>query len=266
MAKRKLAICGASWFSSDLNYPGKSFGEILATRHDMELISLARGGCSNFTISLQVNQAIAMGADLVILGTTEPDRIEIPIVNSMVQTLWDKFKNNFNWGNWFNYQLNAYDRTRGLANIQYAPHTDLSSNHSFLTNPTLVSESLNNLVFRDSPHNFYNLTNDQIEAIKHYMVSMYDASSKRQSDIWIINDTCRRLTTASIPFLLFTSELYMQDWEEDIKWLPSVNRTNQQLSELTPFGQNRFHYDPSTGGDVIADFIEEKLQELGFNV
>jgi len=171
---KTLAVCGDSWFSSELRFPGQSFPEILAERLGWNLLSLARGGCSNFAIALQINRAIELGADFVLASTTTPDRIELPI------------------------SAQTFDFKRGLSNIKYSPHPDLSSLNKFLTDPTIISESINNL----TRPNLYNIPDEQTAALKQYVAHLYDDQVKRQMDSWIISDACHRLVNSRIPFLI----------------------------------------------------------------
>jgi hypothetical protein len=263
--RKKIAVCGASWFTSDLDYPGLSFGEKLANKVDFDLVSLARGGCSNFTIALQIDKAIELGVDYVVVGTTTWDRIELPIINSNNQTLITWIRNKFNFKNWLRTQPGYYKPDRGISNIQYSPHPDLSSKHEFLTDPTLISESLGNLAFPDNKvNNFYKLNDEQVSAIKLYMLNLYDSRVKRQQDCWIISDACRRLQQHQIPFIVFVDPLFVHAHEKNISWLPPNYKVDVQefnyraLVVLNSTANARFHYDPSNS-DIFADFVIKKL-------
>jgi hypothetical protein len=266
--RKKIAICGASWFTSDLAAPGSSFGEKLAKKVDFDLISLARGGCSNFTISLQVDKAIELRADYVVVGTDTCDRIEIPILDSSNEEIKDYIKRLFKWDTWWEprlkFQNKWYKPGRGLSNIQYKPHRDLSSNHEFLKDPTIISESMNNLAFSaHGTNNFYNLTDDQVSALKSYMLYLYDYHTKQQQDCWIISDACRRLQQSQIPFIIFVHPLFVNAYERNINWLPTackVSITEFDYRSLTG-GPLRFHYDLNES-DKFADFVIQKLNLL----
>ena len=159
MSRPKLAVCGASWFCSDPRFPDKSFPEILCQQHNWDLLTLARGGCSNLAIALQIEHAISVSADYILVQTVGPDRIEIPIVNTArATTVWDKMRQAFNWHGWFDNQPHLYQRSRGIANIQYHPHPDVSSKNEFLTEPTTISESMNNLAFDGPNSGCYRMT------------------------------------------------------------------------------------------------------------
>lgn len=260
---KTVAVCGDSWFTSDTNFPGASMGEILARTHSWNLLSLARGGCSNFAIALQVEKAIELKADIVVLGTTTPDRIELPIIQESNLSIWDKLKKSFTWEGWVFNQPTMYIKRRGLSNIQYHPHPDLSSQHSFLTSPTVISESMNNLAFDSYNSDYYTLTDDQKTALKSYMVNLYDSGLKRQTDAWIISNACRKLEHAGIPFLIYTHSLYQRDYLTDIDWLSEDSRSDLAYSETLPMNPNtRFHYCPEKGGTIFANHTTSKLQLL----
>ena len=261
----KLAVCGDSWFCSDLEWPGRSFGEIISEKNNWELISLARGGCSNVTIALQIDQAIAMSADMVVIATTTPDRIEIPIL-AKHQSMWESLKSAFDWNGFGEKQLAIYDKLRGLANIKYHPHPDLSSKHDFLVDPCIISESMNNLAFFGPNSQRYqgDLTADQYRALQSYMLHLYDSNLKRQIDAWIISAACHRLINAKIPFLLFTESLFTSELKQDISWIPKENIVEFQDFNygMVPMGPSRFHYCPNTGGSAFADYIQSRLPHL----
>lgn len=262
----KLAVCGDSWFSSDPQFPGASMGEIVAKQNQQELVSLARNGCSNFAIALQIDKAIELGVDQVVVGTTTPDRMELPIIQDSNSMIWKRLKKLFTWKGWMHAQPNVYDRSRGLANIQYHPHPNLSSRHSFLDNPVLISESMNNLAFESTNSEHYQLTDDQTTALKYYMLNLYDSGAKRQIDCWIISNACRKLQQANIPFLVYTCSLFQNNYVNDINWLPDTNWTdwdywNTELPKSKDSSPS-FHYCPEKGGELFANHTNSKLQLL----
>lgn len=256
---KSLAVCGDSWFSSDINMPNMSFGEIVATKNNCDLLSLARCGCSNFVVGLQVDMAIRSNVDFVILGACWVDRIDIPIINN---NIWKNLIDNFSWRSWFRLQPGVYKEERGLANIQYSPHPDLSSQNPLLINPVVVSESINNLAFDQVNSEYYNLSQNQKQALQSYMLNLYDYGIKQQQDVWLINDACRRLLAANIPFLIFTEALYNTDYyRKSIEWIPKkyrIDNSDFQLYNLKKTNATRFHYLPELG-NKIADYIQTRL-------
>jgi hypothetical protein len=260
--KKTIAICGDSFFCSDLKMPGQSFGEVLANTYGYELLSLARGGCSNFAINLQVKKAIELQADIVIVGATTPDRIELPIISSNISA-WEKLKKAFDVISWFDNQPNSFDPSRGLSNVKYFSGVDLSGSHEFLQNPTIISESMNSLAFQGGNNKQYTnlLTEDQKEALKHYMLYLYDSEIKRLYDIWAINDACRTLLDNKTPFLLFTDHLYGSN--KGHQWLSDNNKIQRHdfHFDMVPSGKTRFHYSPTASKD-IAKYFQSRIEKI----
>ena len=257
---KTLAVCGDSWCTSDLAFPGKSFGEIISANKNWNLISLARSGCSNFTIALQIDKAIEMEVDAVIFGTTTPDRIEIPMEKGE-NNIVSKLMSAINWKEWSSSYTHKFDKSRGLSNIQYAPHPDLSSQLDFLTDPTIISEHIYTFIVRVANSEFYHLSDDQIAALKAYVTHLYDYGVKLQTDTWIINDACRRLLASKIPFLV----IEWSEFSDELTWLPRENRIPQDdfnLTNRTIDPETRFHYNITNDGIEIANYFQQRLDKL----
>ena len=142
---KKIGICGDSFMASisydeknDDNGYGKHFTEILAQKLNCELVTFARGACSNQAIRLQIDEVIKEKPDCVIIGLTSSDRIEIPIKNTKTTEYYKKITNKF-ISESFNYD-------DGLYNIDYRNYPDNSSKHKNfnLIEPKLISETINN--------------------------------------------------------------------------------------------------------------------------
>jgi hypothetical protein len=268
---KQLFVCGDSWFTTDPNNPTQSFSGQLAHQHNLKLTSFARIGCSNFAIALQIDQAIKHAKNFqapyynnfILIGPTTPDRIELPIIDD---NIWSKTKQFFNWRGWFDYQPGVYIRRRGLANIKYG-RNDLSSQHQFLNNPTVISESLNNLAFDESgAQEAYGLDEERKDALKSYMVNLYDTYIKRQYDSWIISDAIRRVQAAGIPFLVYTAALYDGDYIDDVSWVPRENLILPEefdYYKLHISGNSMSHLDTAES-QVATDYIAERMKTLGF--
>lgn len=213
--QKNLVICGDSWFSTDQRYKGCSFGERLSERHSIMVENLARGGCSNFAVALQINRAIEMKPDFVIAGCTTWDRIEVPIPEST--TGFTEFLG------WLDFANRATDQCRfakqhGLLNIKYSHAVnEQSCQYSQPALETTLSESINNLIWNDR----YGLDHEILSALKSYIRCLYDSGIKQQIDCWVMSDAARRLQQSEIPFLFYIEPLFNGDYVDDITWLDS---------------------------------------------
>jgi hypothetical protein len=260
MNKKTLVICGDSWFTTDSDYPDQSFSEILAIRHNLQLENLARSGCSNFGIALQINKAIELRPDFIIVGCTTHDRIDIPMIKDT--NIIKKF---FNWESWSQAEqsIGSYDRDRGLLNVKYSHATKESS--SQYSNPefeSIISESINNLLWRKSR---YGLNSDITESLKQYMLHLYDSNIKQQIDCWIMSEAARRLVESKIPFLLYIEPLFHHDFIDDISWLDpkyKVMHSDFSFNQYT-IGRPIFHIDYEDSIS-FANNWEHRLRIEGF--
>lgn len=260
----KVAVCGDSWFSTDLKLPGQSFGQVLCETNQWQLIDLARGGCTNFAISLQVDRAIEMKADFVLLGTTTSDRLDIPFIRKK-QSFWEKFSEKFDWSSWSSNidDWKAYTKSKGLGNINFVHHRNNGSAYNKgLEDHTVISETINNFLREDLWHGE---TKEQKQAVKNYVTYLHDNSLKKQIDCWIISDACRRLQRANIKFLLFAEFLFQYEFVNDIEWIGQDHLFSVQdlsfwnLDIIPGTREPEFHYDP-TQSVKIAEIIRKKMQ------
>lgn len=204
---KKLGVCGDSFFASISFDPNnidnghdKHFTEILSRKLGWEVITFARGACSNQTIRLQIDEIIKYKPDLVIVGTTTPDRFEYPIKHKSIENYIDKTYDTFR-------EL-GYQESMGLSNIDYLNFPDKSSEHNIfkLNKPFLFSETLNNL-FNNNLINRH-LKTSEIRLIEEWYDRFYDFQWKTQTDTWIISDGLRKLKENDIDFFCVSSFLF----------------------------------------------------------
>lgn len=197
--KKKLGICGDSFMASVIkdeknlnNGYGKHFTEVLAKMLDCELITYARKAISNQAIRLQIDEVIKDNPDYVIIGTTTPDRIEVPINDVTVENYMQKWK------------VSQYNFENGLYNIRYNGYENQSElNNKFMEiNPKFISSTITHLINEKC-----DLKEDTIEAIKSYFQYIYDMNWKRQLDTWIISDGIQKLIRSNMRFSLITPQI-----------------------------------------------------------
>lgn len=193
-----LGVCGDSFMSATMNTKreetwdseGRHFTEILAKKIGYDYFTLARAACSNNAIRLQVDEMIKQKVDLVIIGTTTSNRLEIPHLGR------------------------KYNPHLGVYNLDYRKefYPDRSA-----TNPkfkhNLISETLTNIFYDPVPmvkkivckhQKTYTpeLSEEQFTALEQYYDFLYDPEYKAQLDKFIILSAIKSLETSKIPFVI----------------------------------------------------------------
>ena len=197
----KFAVCGDSFaapvtlepiaghvYHENARYVGQHFSEVMASELGWELFPLARGGNSNGAIRLQVETAIAEGADFIWVTDTGHERIEFRA---------DRGK--------------EFDWRLGVYNIDMRMHGDLSSLNPKFHHNLLNSETLSNMLpgYRepgDQNRLTHHLGPDKIDAILHYWKQLYDSQYKHRQDSWILSGMITELKLSGIPFLYVGNE------------------------------------------------------------
>lgn len=192
---KKLVVCGDSYMAAispninDLdNGSGKHFTELLADKLGWQVVTFARGACSNQTIRLQIDEAIKLNPDYVIISSTSPDRYELPINDMTTGEYYEKDSFNF------------YREDAGLYNIHYKSFPDKSAEHTQFNEveATMFSETLNN-IFNNTAHNRH-LNKSDVKILEKWFDRFYDSRWKKQQDGWILADGIRRLVDNNINF------------------------------------------------------------------
>jgi len=171
----KLIVCGCSLSADSIDRPGTGYGHQTAKRLGWDVEILARQGCSNGGIRIQIDEALRQQPDFVIVAPTFCDRIEIPAATDC-----------------------GYDKTAGIDNVNYG------------TNPyRMICENITTLVGNyNNPYRTGELDKNTQEAIRQYINHIYDVNWKRQQDEWIMRDGIMQLFYSGIPFLIIAGELW----------------------------------------------------------
>ena len=200
-----LGVCGDSYMAATINdstrsdlkdSEGKHFTELLAKKIGYKYFTLARGACSNTAIRLQITEMVKQKVDLVIIGLTSENRLEIPHIG----------KN--------------YDSNLGVYNLDYQTkyYPDRSTlNTRFVHN--LVTETLTNIFYTEqlSLQRFFNkatenhranLSEKQIIALEYYLDYLYNSDYKKQIDSWVIHSGIKLLQDEKINFIIIQNGLW----------------------------------------------------------
>lgn len=252
----QVAVCGDSYFSSDLRYPGQSAAEKFCQRHGHTLVSLAREGASNFCIALQIRRAVELGVDVIITNTTDSARFEFPIKDQKV------FPDVLNWNIWRRTRYREYSPERGLDNVLYRTHQNLSSLHPWFDHPTIIATGYKSLMDSNSQSGLYDDVFDieRKKILKSYFADLHDDGIKAQYDSWAISDALHAVVNADIKLLIFVYPLFENGFESVINWLPDslqTSRTQFNLANL-PNGPACFHHSEQ-GAESLSDYWTTRL-------
>jgi len=190
----KLIVCGCSLSADSADFPGTGYGHQTARRLGWDVEILARPGCSNGGIRIQIDEALRQQPNFVIVAPTFSDRIEIPANTEPYDWITNP---------------NLPDHIRKEATIGYDKQVGIN-NINYGTNPyRMICENIVTLAEnRDNPYRSGKIDKNTQSAIKQYINHMYDANWKRQQDEWIMRDGIMQLFYSGIPFLLVAGNLW----------------------------------------------------------
>ena len=200
MAVNKLIVCGDSFSAPSKELPGTAFGEVLAKKLGWDVEILARQGCSNGGIRVQIDEVIRQRPAFAIIGPTFHDRIEIPAGAAPYVAPANENKG---WASDLQKHLQknhgiGYDPAAGIDNVNYGNN-----------NYRMISETIFSLAEGyEHPYRSARIDKNTQNAVKQYINLLYDSNWKLQQDKWIIRDGIMQLFYAGIPFLLVANSIW----------------------------------------------------------
>jgi hypothetical protein len=257
--KKKLMVAGCSFSAVSQRFPGTSWSEVLAKKLDWDLVNLARQGCSNGGIRIQIDEILRQKPDFAIVTPTFWDRMEIPAKAApydwtippggwdppLQQHLQDRTRKN------------GYNRDDGIDNVNYGNN-----------NYNMICETIFSLA-ENYPHPYRSskIGKEAQTAIRHYIDCIYDNHWKKQQDEWIIVEGVLQMYLADIKFLLQPVLLWPFDPANQTQWrdvfppfLPDqFIMNNSSESVLHICGGNKFagedpgYHSNALGQELIAD-------------
>ena len=257
----KLIVCGCS-FSAVSNYPehqGTSWSEKLAAKLGWELVNLARQGCSNGGIRIQIDEVLRQRPAFAIIAPTFHDRMEIPAGAAPYD--WSIPPTSWNTPLQQHLQntdiLNGYDPSAGIDNVNYG------------NNPyRMICETIFSLCENyDHPYRSGKIDKDTQQALKLYVNYLYDSNWKRQQDEWIIRDGIMQLYLANQPFLLVSNNLWTSDTVRQA--IPSIIPDQYMTLEYeqTPaYATNRWPHVGEDPGYHGAEDSQEYLANIYYDI
>ncbi len=240
---KKMIVCGDSFMSPAIDYPGTHFSEIIANHLGYELLAYSRGGMSNGGIAIQIDSAIQEKPDLILVGTTYSDRIEFPI-NDAIST--NKFTVN---------------------NIAYHHATSsLSSNADYVgTDPKLISTNLVEII----TNNFFTTfdkceeADEKQKAIKNWAKYLYHPDWKMQVDVWMMYAVLHQLHESGIPYIVCIDPLRITDRCSWFKGIPTVHNINNLIesNRIIDKGSNILYHTSFDTQIQIAEYLLSYMKE-----
>lgn len=161
----KIAVCGCSFSAKSELSPGTHWSELLEKKLDCKIFNYAVGGSSNNYIRLQMESALSISPDFIIVNSTTASRIDFPL---------DSSKNNIKKYNIFNFKTK----------------TDRNAMSSF----TLTGLAAGKWRYGSCPQ-------DKKIAAEHFVMHLFDFAWKRQTDQWIITAGLKEFHDRNIKFL-----------------------------------------------------------------
>lgn len=224
-----IVVCGDSFCASSLQSvasvgPRAHFSQILQDHYGYQVTNLAHGGMSNTAIWFQIDQAIKLNPDVIVYGKTWSSRIEL--------YLKDKFYNKNNPLRNFIY----YDPCYSSSHTPYVGKFDDDATDGGM----LVSTVWQNI--ENSP--FFDLTDEQLKAVKLYLKYMYNDSVCIQRDTWMFEYWHNQIQAAEILPLCFKDA--------------DIGQAAYDFSEKNRDYDSPFHTDRVTQ-EIVAANIHRKI-------
>lgn len=175
---KKMYVCGDSWLSPSVETPGQHMAEIVADRLGYEMVPLSRGAMSNGGICIQIDTAIDLKADFILVNTTNHDRIEIAIAHAN------------------GHQFRTSD-------ILYGDQSSSDQSSSSLlpfngSSPNLLINNIGSLIDRPILNDYP----EKRKAVLGYFNEIYMSEWKLRVDRWCMYAMLHKLHLSKIPYLV----------------------------------------------------------------
>ena len=227
---KTLYTLGGSYMSVDVPPANiTSFLDLYATAQNLNHVSLARVGATNFMVRLQIDEAIKQQANYVILSTVPSDRIDIVLDNELQHGFFE------------------------LKNIIYRSYNCKSDQNIADQDNKILSDSVYNAtVVR------MDLSKYQKRAIKTYIADLQNSSLQRQKDYYMISDGLHRLQQHRIPFLLIPDCMEHLDWS----WVEHVWPSAVPAPMSMPNGACDYGITVTHNDQIAHNMFYETLKSL----
>jgi hypothetical protein len=267
---KKLMVAGCSFSAVSKTLPGTAWSEVLADKLGWGLTNLARQGCSNGGVRVQIEEIRRQRPDFAIITPTFWDRMEIPARSAP----YDWSQQAGGWDPPLQRHLqnreskNGYKREDGIDNVNYGNN-----------NYNMICETIFTLA--ENYHHPYRsglISKDSQTAVRHYIDAIYDNHWKKQQDEWIIVGGLLEMYLDGINFIVCPALLWPFDPANSALWRQSIPASipdqyvllNERESPLSVCGNNPikgghdadpgYHSNPQ-GQVIIADNYYKRITQ-----
>jgi hypothetical protein len=257
----KLMVAGCSFSAVAQKHPGTSWSEKLAKKlGNWELENLARQGCSNGGIRIQIDEIRRQRPDFAVLGPTFWDRMEIP-ANSAPYDWTQKESSGENPPLERHLQDrtrgNGYRRQDGIKNVNYGKEPS-----------NMICETIFTLAENfEHPYRMAKITKQAQNGVRHWIDSIYDNEWKKQQDEWMIREGVIMMHLDGIKFLVLPNLLWPFDPNNQTQWrdaFPALipdhyinldpTKSPQAICGNNPFkGEDPGYHSSPEGQEIIAE-------------
>ena len=265
----KLMVAGCSFSAVSQTLPGTAWSERLAEKlGGWELVNLARQGCSNGGIRIQMDEIRRQRPDFAVIGPTFWDRMEIPADSAPYD--WNQKpsagENPPLEQHLQNRKLGiGYNREDGIRNVNYGKEPS-----------NMICETIFTLAENfDHPYRMARITKQAQNGVRHWIDSIYDNAWKKQQDEWIIREGILMMYLEGIKFIVHPNLLWPFDINNQALWraaFPSIipdhyiqldpMRTPQVACGLNPFtGEDPGYHGSEQSQELVATWLLEQIQQ-----
>lgn len=268
----KLMVAGCSFSAVSKTAPGTAWSEVLAERLGWDLVNLARQGCSNGGIRIQIEEIRRQRPDFAVVMPTFWDRMEIPATAAP----YDWTQKSGGWNPPLERHLqdrtrkNGYNRDDGIDNVNYGNN-----------NYNMICETIFTLA-ENYPHPYRSglISKDAQRGVRSWIDAIYDNHWKKQQDEWIIREGIIMMYLDGINFIVCPNLLWPWDSVNPAQWreaFPEIvpdryllldsMESPQAICGNNPFiGEDPGYHSSVQGQEIIANNWYRRItQEFGIN-
>ena len=254
-----LMVAGCSFSAVSQTAPGTSWSEVLAQKLGWRLTNLARQGCSNGGIRLQMEEIRRQRPTFAIVSPTFWDRMEIPATAAP----YDWTQKPGGWNPPLERHLqdrtkkNGYNREDGINNVNYGNN-----------NYNMICETIFTLAENYShPYRSGLISRVAQNGVRAWIDAIYDTNWKKQQDEWIMREGVLMMYLDGINFVVLPDLLWPWDPTNSSQWrqafpeivpdryiLADWAASTQSICGNNPFaGEDPGYHSNSYGQQLIAD-------------